>query len=122
MDFTEILKAGIAGMPLAGLVVLIVEYVKSFKDKDGNQRVTGNGLLVWSGGTGLVLGVIYSMIVLRPPVDGDWYVHFIYWTGAVAYGIGLGGLASVAYETLKGIYEKSIQKLLEKGINKSDQG
>ncbi len=87
--------AMVKGIPLLLIVVGLVEYIKK-------AGATGTKLLVWSMVIGLLLGVGFMLTQERPPV-GDWWPIFTYWFGNVAYGLGLGIVASGLYDTVKGI-------------------
>ena len=120
MDVTFFLKAMIDGIPLLLVVFVAVQFLKSFKKPDGSQSLDGNVLLAASMGIGLVLGVLYSIFAVRPP-EGDWYDNYKYWLGAAAYGIALGGLASLFFDAIKAIVAKAIETFSKDGIDRSGQ-
>ncbi len=116
MDLKQFLEAASNGVPLLFVVFGVVQVLKMLKAKDGSQLVHGNTLLLLSLLIGLILGI--GWIMLTKPPEGDWHTKYVYWFGAVIYGLGLGILAAVFYDALKQIVEKSIPKLVELGILK----
>lgn len=84
MDFSN---AMVNGVPLALVVIGLVEWVKQ-------MGVTGQTLKVVSLGLGLALGLAYQYSV-QPPVD------FAGWFGAVLYGLGLGLVASGIFDAVR---------------------
>lgn len=92
--------AMIGAVPVMFVVLGAVQWLKQLKDRDGKQAIKGNSLLYASMGLGVVFGTIYMMTQSRPPVGSDWYVHFLYWVGAMVYGLALGLLASGIYDAL----------------------
>jgi len=118
MDISFFLDEAVEGIPLIVVVVILVQFLKGFKKKDGSQAIAGNSLLASSFGIGLVLGVLYMLYGAKPPELVNWHEDYRYWFATAIYGITLGGLASGSYETLKALFEATIEKLLKKGINK----
>ena len=108
----------IDGIPLLLVVFVAVQFLKSFKKPDGSQALDGNVLLGASMTIGLLLGVLYSIFAVRPP-EGDWYDDYKYWLGAAAYGIALGGLASLFFDAIKAIVMKTLETFTKNGIDRS---
>ncbi len=104
--------AMVKGIPLLLIVVGLVEYIKK-------AGATGTKLLVWSMVIGLLLGVGFMLTQERPPV-GDWWPIFTYWFGNVAYGLGLGIVASGLYDTVKGILKPKASYTVTTGSNPAD--
>jgi len=121
MDISFILIGAIGGVPILLLVFMLVQWVKSFKTADGLQLVDGNKLLVISGAIGCMLGVIYIMYTIRPPFGVEAWDIFKYWAGAAAYGIALGGLASLFFDAVKAIVTKSVETFAKRGVDQSGQ-
>ena len=121
MDVTFFLNAVFDGsVPLLFVIFVLVQGLKLLKNKQGGQLIDGNGLLISSFAIGLVLGIIYSVYAVKPPV-GDWYGDYRYWVGAAAYGIALGGMASLFFESIKAIVTKAIATFEKRGIDQSGQ-
>jgi hypothetical protein len=116
MDITVYLQAAMRGVPLLFVVLMLVEALKRVKNKDGEQAVNDNWLLLSSLLIGLVLGIGYMVASDRPPAGDDWYPIFVYWFGLFIYGTGLGLLASLFFDALKGIVEKAVEKLIKAGM------
>jgi len=98
-DFAS--TAFIGAVPLMFVVIGLTQWLKKLKDENGEQMITGNALLVTSMCVGGVFGLIYMMTKTRPPVSSDWYLHFVYWSAAVVYGISIGLLASGIYDAFQ---------------------
>ncbi len=102
MDFSAFLDKAVAGVPLLFVVLGIVEWFKSFKNKAGDQLFQGNELLIVSMFWGLCLGGCYMLSQAEPPV-GDWWVLYVFWFSVIVYGLAIGLVASGLYDTIKGI-------------------
>lgn len=100
MDIAAYADAAVAGVPLLFVVLGFVEWLKSFKNKQGGQAVNGNWLLLASMFVGLILGGGFMVAKTRPPV-GDWWVGYVYWFTTAVYGVGLGIVASGIYNGVK---------------------
>ena len=109
MDFSAFLDKAVAGVPLLFVVMGLVEFFKLFKDKDGNQAINGNWLLILSMAWGLLIGSGFMLTQTRPPL-GDWWEQYVYWFALVFYGIALGLVASGLYDVIKNIVEKLLAK------------
>lgn len=118
LDLKTFVSAAVSGVPLLFLVFVLVEILKRLKKGDESQLVTGNGVLLGSFAIGLVVGLAYAIAQVKPPTGGDWYAIYVYWFAAAVYGLGLGGFASIFYETLKGLVTKVIEKLAAAGVIK----
>jgi len=112
MDFTKLFSASIVGIPLVFVVIGAVDLMKRFKNRAGEQAISGNALLVFSLFWGLVIGGLYMVAQTRPPAVDAW-TTFVYWFGVFIYGIALGLLASLFYDLLKAMIEKLITKQVE---------
>lgn len=77
----------INGIPLAGVVIALVEWVKAF-------GVRGNALRAVSLVIGLALGGAYQYSTAAP-------VDFGGWLGLVVYGLALGLMASGVYDAAR---------------------
>lgn len=113
MDLASFAQVSVAGVPLVLVVIGMTYWAKSFKKPDGNQLITGNGLLVISMAIGLVLGGGYMLTQTRPPA-GDWWPAVQYWFALAVYGLAMGLVASGIYEVAKGIVEKTFSSQLAK--------
>lgn len=115
MNLEVYLSAVVQGVPLLFVVFVIVQFLKSLKGKDGEQLLKHNAILVSSLLVGVALGVGYMVFTTPPPLppEGDWYALYGYVFGAIIYGLGLGGAASVFWDALKTIAETMIKRLLE---------
>ena len=100
MEIAAYVDAAVAGVPLLFVVLGFVEWLKSFKNKMGEQLINGNWLLLASMLVGLVLGGGFMVTKTRPPA-GDWWVAYVYWFVTIVYGIGLGIVASGIYNGAK---------------------
>lgn len=103
---TEFLNQSINGWPYILVVIGLVSWFKEFKRPDGSRLFLGNDLLLISMGIGLVFGGAFILAKTRPPV-GDWWTVYVYWFGAVVYGLLLGLVASGLYNVVKGFLEKT---------------
>ena len=122
MDISFFFDAVFEGsIPLLLVVFMLVQGLKTLKNKNGGQLIDGNGLLISSFAIGLVLGVIYTIYAVKPPAGVDWYTDYRYWVGAVIYGIALGGLASLFFESIKMIFTKALDIFEKRGIAQSGQ-
>lgn len=117
MDIELFLKAAVVGVPLLFPVWGLVQLFKLFKKPNGDQLINGNVLLLLSFAWGLILGGGYMIFATQPPMagSGGWYTQYVYWFGVVFYGICIGILASVFWEALKAIVDKTVQKFIAKG-------
>jgi hypothetical protein len=82
----------IAGLPLIGIVMAIVEWFKKF-------GVTGNWSILVSMLAGIGMGVGYQFATTPPVVFADWFTMFI-------YGLVLGLTASGVYDVGKTLVTK----------------
>lgn len=107
-DLQAYSQAAVQGIPLLFVVFgLVWWYGKAFSWKGRTQFISS---LI----TGAIIGLLYMVAILRPPIDPDWWPVFVYWFSAVFYGIGLGIFASLFYESGKEILVKVLQNVLEK--------
>ncbi len=114
MNLSQYLSAAVSGTPLLFLVFGLVEILKRLKKGDGStQLVSGNLLLLGSLLIGLLVGLGYAVFQQPPPAlaKSDGYAHYVYWFGAAVYGLGLGLLASLFFDTLKGLVNLAVGKL-----------
>jgi len=97
---SELLTVQMLGMPLMFVVIGMVTWMRK-------MGVRGRWLLVSSLVWGVVIGVGYQLAQLG--------VHLSYgiWFAVVVYGLGLGLLASLFYDMLKGVIERSLGRLLD---------
>jgi hypothetical protein len=105
-DLSAYITAAVAGVPLL-FVVMGLTHIW------GQLGAEGKVQLASALGTGVILGTLYMVSQVRPPV-GDWYEGFVYWFSSAFYGIGLGVLAVTGYETLKNVTYKAVGGLLAK--------
>lgn len=89
MDFSN---AIVAGVPLVLIVLGLVEWFKQL-------GLQGKAIRVVSLAIGLVFGVAYQCSISVP-------VGFAEWFAAVAYGLGLGLVASGIYDAASDIHSK----------------
>ncbi len=108
-------------VPLLVVVFMLVQGLKSLKNKQGGQLIDGNALLISSFAIGLVLGVAYSVYAVQPPLGADWYGDYRYWLASAVYGIALGGMASLFFDSIKAIVTKAIELFERRGIDQSGQ-
>lgn len=121
MDFVKFIQDAIVGaVPLIFVILGLVEWFKSFKDKDGNQKFTGNQLLLISMLVGMVLGGGYMIFAHRPPDTSDWWVLYVYAFSAVIYGLACGIVASGLYNLVKDMITKTILKISEQSLPKRE--
>ena len=92
MDFGN---AIVSGLPLVLIVIGLVEWVKQL-------GVQGNAIRVVSMVIGAIFGVAYQYSV-APPVD------FSGWFAAIAYGLGLGLVASGIYDAAADVIKKAVK-------------
>ena len=122
MDISFFFDAVFEGsIPLLLVVFMLVQGLKTLKNKDGGQLIDGNGLLIASFGIGLILGLVYTVYAVQPPAGTDWYTDYRYWVGAAVYGIALGGLASLFFESIKAIVTKAFEIFEKRGVDQSGQ-
>lgn len=105
--------AMVNGLPLLFVVYVLVELIKRLEDNSGNPLVKGNALLASSFAIGVVLGMLYSVSAVEPPTGDGTYHQFVYWFGVVIYGLGLGGGATVIYDSIKALVVKQTERALE---------
>ena len=99
MDWKMLAETAALGTPFTNIVIWgLVEWIKSLKNKEGLQLVTGNALQVSSLIVGMVLGSSYMFFANRPPLEADWYVQASYGGGLVIYGLVQGFIASKIYD------------------------
>jgi hypothetical protein len=115
LDLASIFTASVVGIPLIFVVIGMVDLMKRFRNKAGEQAISGNWLLIFSLWWGVILGGLYMVARTRPPA-GDWWVIFVYWFGVIIYGLALGLLASLFYDLLKGMIDKLVQRQIEKAV------
>lgn len=104
-DLAEFVKTMLFGSPLMFVILGIVQWAKALKKKDGTQAIQGNGLLILSLLSGLIMGTGWMVAVSRPPAGSDWYLHFVYWFGTLVYSLSLGFIASGLYKVIKDNYD-----------------
>ncbi|MEA3327799.1 MAG: hypothetical protein U9R53_10935 [Chloroflexota bacterium] len=108
-DWTAIaasLSVLVNGIPL---VLVVIGLVYAAGEKFG---VSGKWQFLLSLGIGLIFGGGYQLASVGPVVD------FAGWFGIVVYGLSMGLLASMLYDSAKDLLSKIVEKLL--GF--SDQG
>ena len=97
-DFAEFFNVSVKGIPLFIVVILVVEFLKSY-------GVSGRALLVSCLITGLVLGGGYQL-------SQNWPTDFAGWFGAIFYGLALGLVANKSYDLSKKISAKGSAEVL----------
>lgn len=95
----------VSGVPLAFVVLGLVEWTRGLKDNWENWQ-----LQVISMAYGLVFGVAYMVYADGWP---GWVFAPLF--GYLFYGLGLGLVASGIYDVAKGILARSIEKLMGNG-------
>jgi len=90
----DLLKEVATGSPVVILVLAVVQWFKLFKTKDGNQLITGNGLLIISLLVGLALGILLHMATVMP-------VGYSGWIQLVIAGLIYGLVASGVFDVIK---------------------
>lgn len=94
------ITASVLGVPLLFVVIGIVTIFRK-------AGLEGRALLFASLGWGILIGAGYQLAVNDIPATfGGWF-------GVVIYGLAIGILAALFYDTLKGMLERSLSKLLE---------
>lgn len=111
LDFETFLKAAVNGVPLMFVIIGLVEWSKSFKNKAGEQAIQGNGLLILSMSLGVLFGTGYMLVQTRPPQSADWYVHFVYWFGVITYSLALGLSGSGLYNMIRNKINELFKRL-----------
>ncbi len=106
-------NAMVGGVPLVVVVLALVQLLKAFKNKAGEQLVTGNWLLLASLFFGFAFGGGYMLLQTRPPA-GDWWVMYGYWFTLTVYGLGLGVVSSGVYQVGKEVIEKALATFIVK--------
>ena len=97
----EFITASVKGVPLLFVVIGIVTVMRK-------AGLTGRALLFSSLGWGTAIGTMYQLATFGMPEDlGGWFAVLI-------YGLAIGILAALFYDTLKGLLDRSLNKLLEK--------
>lgn len=104
--------AAVSGVPLLFVVIGLVQYIKAFKNKAGEQLVDGNWLLIASMILGFGLGGSFMITQTQPPEESVLRDLFGYWFAVGIYGIGLGIIASGFYDATKAILEKLMVKIV----------
>ena len=97
---TEILTVSMLDMPLIFVVIGMVTFMRKLGLK-------GRWLLVASLIWGLVIGVGYQIAMLGVPAT------FAQGFAIAVYGLGLGLIASLFYDMLKDLIERSLKKLVD---------
>jgi Na+/proline symporter len=98
-------SAGVAGVPLVFVVIGLVWWLGETFQLTGAAKYTAS--LV----TGWVCGALYMVSISAPPgFDGGWWAVFVYWFSTVMYGLGLGLLASLLWDTAKDLLNKVVNK------------
>lgn len=105
--FGVIKELGVAGFSILVVVLVLIAFIKQFKNAEGEQKVQGNDLLIIGFGIGFVMGGLAYVANNRPPVDGDWYVIGVYCFIGLLYGLMTGVAPSGAYELA---FRKETQK------------
>ena len=95
----SLLTVSVLGVPLIFVIIGMVTFMRQL-------GLVGRGLTVASLVWGLVIGVGYQISVLGVPLD------FAGWWAIIIYGIGLGLLAALFYDTFKGVIERAIEHLV----------
>jgi hypothetical protein len=111
MELDVYLKA-VAGVTLLFVVFGAVEIMKRLKARDGTPLVGGNALLLLSLAWGVLVGAGYWLAQEPPPPGFVWK----YWFGLIAYGLGLGYLASLFFDAVKTLVDKAIARLAGGGL------
>jgi hypothetical protein len=107
MDLSAYTNAMVQGIPLIAPVMVLVFIW-------GNLGLTGKAQLISSFLTGIVFGVGYIAAQTPPPPLSEGYQVYVYWFGAIVYGVGLGGIASGSYNLGKDLLSKTLTKILAK--------
>lgn len=87
MDFSELFKVAVAGVPLALVILGLVAFAKQ-------MGASGKLLTGISMGIGLILGVGYQLTQKYPQTPADWFA-------AIVIGLAYGLIASGIYDALK---------------------
>lgn len=111
-DLSVFIDAMVSGVPLTFVVIGCTWLA--------GKWLSGKAQLMAALLIGTAWGIPYMVIQSRPPV-GDAWLSFGYWFACVAYGIGLGALAALLYETAKDLGKKLVEKLVEKYLPPSVQ-
>jgi len=98
MDFSELLKVAVAGIPLIAVILGLVEWVKQL-------GVKGKSLMMASMGIGLVLGGGYQLTQGIPMNWNGWFTIGI-------FGLAYGLLACKIYDVLKSTSTKGAAESL----------
>lgn len=87
MDIAAFANAVVAGVPLLFVVIGLVQFTKKL-------GATGKVLIIISMAIGLLLGAGFQFATVGFPVN------FAGWFGVIVYGLGLGIVASGAYDAV----------------------
>ena len=93
------------GIYIVGVVLVLVEFLKQFENKEGKQWLQGNWLLLVGFGIGALFAMLTYVANTVPPtgtVGGDpaWHVMLGYWFLGAIYGVLVGVLPSGTYQLL----------------------
>lgn len=95
MDWSLLFKdITVAGMPLMGIVLGLVQWFKGF------PQITGIWTRVLSMLVGLLLGVGYELSVAMPTGFSGWFTVGV-------FGIGLGLVASGVFDTATAVVQSA---------------
>lgn len=92
LDFTELFKISVSGVPIVLVILGLVEWFKRLGLK-------GNVLLLVSMGLGLLIGTGYYITQSLPQAAAEWFA-------AVVVGLAYGLIASGVYDVLKNVLQK----------------
>ena len=97
----EFITAGVNGVPLLFVVIGIVTVMRK-AGMAGRELLFGS--LLW----GTMIGTMYQLAAFDVPSTlGGWFA-------VVFYGLAIGILAALFYDTLKGALDRALGNLIEK--------
>jgi hypothetical protein len=101
----DMITASMLGVPIIFVVIGVVTLMRKL-------GVTGKGLLIASMVWGTGIGVCYQIAVNNIPNNfGGWF-------GYAIYGMGIGLLASLFYDSLKDMLNRGLEKMIDQIANK----
>ena len=96
----EFITVSVKGVPLLFVVIGIVTVMRK-------AGLEGRALLFSSLAWGTLIGTMYQLAVFDLPATfGGWFA-------VLFYGLAIGILAALFYDTLKGLLDRSLAKLVE---------